>query len=245
MGIARRGRGEPSTWWIKKVITPWPKDYNAELWVYCHRTFGQTPCTCVTSLNTAHCYQRFTRSDGVFPPLLPTVYNLHRRRHTQNTTEETGNKPRCHREGKVTFLFIYRGDDRETTECVLWSPGALCVSDTLQRHWCFTLDGKFLMCSKLLICQRGFPEGQTLSSLSDEVHRNSCFENTTATREQCNTNQIGLNSNEEVPRICEKVLSVLRCVPMWPHGELLEVDTAPWDNDCVVGWEVIVFVGLF
>lgn len=40
----------------------------------------------------------------------------------RNTTEETGNKRRRHREGKFTFLFIKWAGDRETAECVSAAP---------------------------------------------------------------------------------------------------------------------------
>lgn len=96
---------------------------------YCHRTFGQTPVFASLSQIQPTAVSSLQEVTAFFsPPAHDILFHAHLHRR-KNTTEETGNKLRCHREGKFAFLFIYRDDESKTTDYV----GPLVFSVTLTQ----------------------------------------------------------------------------------------------------------------
>lgn len=100
-------RGEIFHFGNEKVIKPWPKDHNTEVWVLTVTERLGKPLYLRHLAKYSPLLSELYKKWLPFSPLLPTTYNF-KLIYTEekNTTEETGNTPLCHREGKFAFLFI-------------------------------------------------------------------------------------------------------------------------------------------
>lgn len=96
---------------------------------YGHRTFGQTPALASLSQIQPTAINTLQEVTAFFSPAAHGVrFQAHLHRRKENTTEETGNTPLCHREGKFAFLFMSWDDDTKTAESSLFPPLVFSVS---------------------------------------------------------------------------------------------------------------------
>lgn len=93
-----------------KVIAPWPRDHNTELWgLTVTEPLGKPLHLRHLAKYSPLAISALQEVTAFLSPLLPTTHDfelIYTEERKKNTTEETGNTPLCHREGKFAFLFI-------------------------------------------------------------------------------------------------------------------------------------------